>query len=182
MRPIGDALHQRIGEDESQRRDAEPDGEPVELQQDDKPDEQAARQEDDGPRAPIPVRWGSAARASARPWHRSRGRRCRCRCSRRRASRSRRWRRARMSQASAVTRRCPRTVAAPRREAPPAGKQQQPGADRPVEAHQPRIGPRRRRQPAVDPTAARDVRAEFSLGVGLTRIRHRLLCLPSVRQ
>ncbi len=40
---------------------------------------------------------------------------------------------------------------------PPAGKQQEPGSDRPVEASEPRIGPGMRRQLTFDPIAAIDV-------------------------
>src|SRR5262249_16936432 len=50
---------------------------------------------------------------------------------------------------------------APRRkgDCPPAREQQQPGADRPVEARQADIGPHTRRREAVRPVAAMDVGA-----------------------
>ena len=68
------------------------------------------------------------------------------RCSRRRASRRRRARTAPSSQQVGP-------AAGLRRQGdrPPAGEQQQPGADRPVEPRQPRIGPPAGRHQPVDP-------------------------------
>ena len=158
MRPVGDALHEGIDRDDSERGDAEQDREAVELQQ-------------HRERRPAPAGPGRPAPAAGSTWPEGSGRE-RVRSTLRvevavddvvvGAAGAAHGDRADQEQQQvprdrAAARRSPARDRARKRRRPPARPQQQPPADRPVPARQLRIGPQRPRQQPVDPMAARRV-------------------------
>ena len=99
-----------------------------------------------------PGRRAGGASACARPGRRGRGRRCRCRSSPPPASRPRRRGTAAGAHGSGKG---SAGLDGRERRRPPAGQQQQPPADRPVDAREPQIGPRGRAARAGRPSARR---------------------------
>ena len=138
LRPMGDALHQRIRKDQQQRRHPHPNGKDLELHQHGQPHRQLRRQKNrrlppgnlvggDGtilgpldPRIEIPV--GDVVDGAARPPHHHRPD----------------GEQQRIFNQRPIKGRCRQ------HQTPPAWKQQQPGTDGPVHPHQPHIGTPRR--------------------------------------
>ena len=148
LRPVGDPLHERIDRDHRQRGEADEDREPVELQQNRKPEQCLQREKAGGGRdRHLSRRDGARARAlnarievaiddivpgAARPAHGKR--------------------------ADEEQEQMPEVDPHPgvnrgKANRPPARQQQQPRADRAVEARQAQIGAEPYGGPAVDPVA-----------------------------
>ncbi len=149
MRPVGDPLHQRIGADEQQHEESQADRQPVEAGLHRGADRQLQAHEHQR----LTYRYGAARQ---RPDARSRHLRIEVAVDdvvERAAGAAHRY------GADAEKRHQPPIGPSGRRQRdrPPAGKEQQPRADGPVEPGQPDIGNEPRRRVALRPIAAADV-------------------------
>src|SRR5262249_2893732 len=150
LRPVGDALHEGINGDHAERGEPDIDREAIELQQNHEPDHRLQHEKGRG---------GGDRHLSR--WNRSRARTLDARIEIAiddvvpGAARPARGERAdeeqdEMPEIDALAR-----ANRGQADGPPAGHEQEPGSDRPIEARQPQIRPCPRRREAIDPIAGR---------------------------